>query len=231
MSKAPYGILIEAKLKPGTTLASRDLLTEVISLTRGQKNATPFWAYSTSTGSGESVVAFAPFKKFADLDRPTHGNVAVHAKSGTNVDEVLTGLDSNLGTVSRSLLEYVPSLSNPPDHDSSAPGPHLYHVKLKLKPGNTLAAKGLAEKIAHAHQKGSKGLKYWLFSTALGNEEVYHVFVPFNRYSDIDNWNSTSAVSSEVHGGEQTDDLLTAIDGLIESSERSILDHRPAFSV
>src|SRR4051812_27385021 len=156
MSKAPYGILIEAKLKPGTTLASRDLLTEVVSLTRGQKNATSFWAYSTSTGSGESVVAFAPFKKFADLDRPTHGNVAAHAKSSTNVDEVLTGLDSNLGKVTRSLLEYIPSLSNPPDHEAVAPGPHIYHVKLKLKPGNTLVAKGLAEKIAHAHQKGSK---------------------------------------------------------------------------
>jgi hypothetical protein len=228
MSKAPYGILVEAKLKPGTTLAARDAVTKLVAVLKMQKEASKFWGYSTGTGEGEHVVVFAPFQKYSDLDRPTTGQIVAKAKGNIDVDGVLTAIDSSVAEVTRSIVEYVPSLSNPPDHDAPAPGPHIYHVKAKLKPGNTITARALAAQIAEAYRKSAKGMKYWGYGTAVGEGETYHVFIPFEKYADLDGWCSTGDVLNEAHA--KTDAVLTEIDGLIEHSERSILTYVPALS-
>jgi hypothetical protein len=228
MSKAPFGIIIEAQLKPGTTLAARDAVTKLLAALKTEKEATKFWGYSTSTGEGEHIVVFVPFQKYSDLDRPTTGQIAAKAKGNIDVDGLLTAIDSSLAEVKRSIVEYVPTLSNPPDYDAPAPGPNVYHVKIKLKPGHTIKARTLAAQIAEAYRKSAKGMKYWGYGTALGEGETYHVIIPFEKHADLDGWSSTGDVLNEAHA--KTDAVLTEIDGLIEHSERSILAYVPALS-
>jgi hypothetical protein len=230
MSKAPFGILIEAKLKAGTTIAARDSAEELVGALRDDSSATRYWGYSTGTGPGEHVLVFAPFGKFADLDGPTTGEVAVKSLGSSRVDDVITALESNLESVTRSIVEYVPGLSNPPSRDAEAPGPNIYYVKAKLKPGNTLRAGQIANQIAEAHRAASNGVEYWGFSTVQGPSETYHIFIPFDRYADLDGWASTGEVLASANP-DSADDLLTEIDGLIESSERSILTYVPALSI
>jgi quinol monooxygenase YgiN len=227
MSKAPFGIIIEAKLKPGTTLAAREAATKLLAAMKSNEAATKFWGYSTGTGEGEHIVVFAPFQKYSDLDRPSTGEIAGKA-AAKDVDGLLTAIDSSVAKIKRSIVEYVPALSNPPDHDAPAPGPNVYHVKVKLKPGNTIKARELAAKIAEAYRKSAKGMKYWGYGTALGENETYHLMIPFEKYADLDGWTSTAAVLNEAKAN--TDAVLTEIDGLIEHSERSILTYVPGLS-
>ncbi|WP_266168883.1 hypothetical protein [Dyella subtropica] len=229
MSKAPFGILIEAKLKPGTTIAARDAVTKIVKAIKGQASASKYWGYSTGTGQAEHFIVFCPFQKFADLDRPTTGEIAAKSKMNEDIDKLLTSLESNLESVHRSIVEYVPDLSNPPTKDAAAPGPNVYHVKAKLKPGHTLKAGQIAAKIAEAHRKAPNGVKYWGYTTAQGTGDTYHAFIPFDKYAELDGWPTTGEVLAKTSGAS-ADALLTEIDGMIESSERSILSYVPGLS-
>lgn len=227
-TKAPFGIIIEAQLKPGTTIAARDAAQEIVSAHSGNSDATKYWGFTTATGAGERVMLFAPFANFADLDsRPTTGNVL--SANNAKADDVVTSVDANLASVTRSVVEYVPGLSNPPSDDADAPGPYIYHVKVKLKPGCTLQARELAGQIAEAYRNNPGAPKYWGYASALGDGDTYHVFLPFSQFADLDGWATTGQIMAGKDASA-ADSVITEIDGLIESTERSILNYVPSLS-
>jgi len=232
MAKAPFGIIITAKLKPGSTISARDAAARLHAVVKNEPKASKYWGYTVGTGVGEKVCLFCPFTKYADLDRPTTGQVAVQSKAAANVDVdgLITSVESHLESVTRSIVEYVPGLSNPPTHDALAPGPFIYHVEAHLKPGNTIAARDLAAKIAEAHRKSPNGVKYWGYTTAMGSGDTYHVFIPFEKYADLDGWATTGEVLAAADAAT-ADQMLTEIDSMIEHSQRQILSYVPGLSI
>jgi hypothetical protein len=238
--KAPFGVLVEGQLKPGATLKARELGGEAV--TRLQDSGgPPHWAYDVvSGGSGTSFLAFAPFKSYGDLaTRRTTGDAVQSAGVGTagegrpdrslEADDLLTQLESLIQNVTRSNLEYVPALSNPPTEDGPVPGPYVYHVKVTLNAGTTLRARELAEKVANVQQTSADGLKYWLYATSVGERDTYHIFLPFKKYGDLDGWKTTGDILAA--SGDDANATLTELDGLIEATERSVLEYLPALSV
>jgi uncharacterized Zn-binding protein involved in type VI secretion len=229
VSKAPFGIIIKARLKPGSTLAAKDLVSKIAGGLKTSAQGTKYWGYSVATGPGEVYYVFAPFVKYADLDRPTVGDVVAKASSNLDVDGVITALEGHVEEVGRTIVEYVPALSNPPTAAAPAPGPYVYHVEATLKPGHTIEARDLAAQIAAAYNKNAKAPKYWGYMTAAGLAETYHVFLPFNKYADIDSWPTTGEI---LAGGNvsNVDGLITSLDGMIEYTGRTILEYIPGLS-
>lgn len=221
-AKAPLGVLVEGQLAAGATLEARNHARTAVKKLQNN-NGSGHWAYTVASGGvGNGFVVFAPFKTHAELDaRKSTGELL--SGTGSDANETLTKIESLISNVKRSVLEYVPSLSNPPTQDGPAPGPLVYRIKVVLKPGSTFEAKELAQTVAAAHKNG--GLNYWLYQSQQ-ERDTFDIFVPFQKYGDLDMWKSTGDLL-----GEDATETLTSLDSLIASTERSILEYVPSLSV
>ena len=225
--KALLGVLVEGTLKPGATLRARAIAENILRVHRN--DGRNFWGYVTAIGGGRDFVIFAPICSYAELDAPLTGPQL--AKSGhPNADRVLTDIEELVQTVHRSIVEYVPALSNPPTDDAKAPGPYILHIEAQLKAGATLAARKVAEQIVAAYQKNKDAAKFWSYVNATSDGRRLHVIVPFKSYADLDSLPSTGEVLANAIGGGPADELLTELESMLESTDRRILEYVPGLS-
>ena len=222
--KAPFGIVIAGQLKPGATLRARGIAQTIAGAHKAAANGNKFWTYTTAVGAGNRFYVFAPFQDHSQLGSFTHDQAMGTSSSAGNADELLTQIEETLQGTQRSIVEYLPAYSNHPTDEGAAPGPYLFCVAFKIRPGKTLRAKELAAKIAEGHKQGSGGLKFWVYGTTVGTGGEYFVVIPFNSYADIDGWGSAG---QSLGGASDADALLGEFDSLISESNRMILEYVP----
>lgn len=92
-------------LKSGVTRAAAQAAGALAQAHAKAKNGRQFWTFGTFAGGNERAYhVITPFNNFGDLD----GNA-----DGIEDDGTLTGLDSNIESIERNILEYLPDFSNP----------------------------------------------------------------------------------------------------------------------
>jgi hypothetical protein len=186
----PYGVSINYRARPGHGNQIEKLLNDAFGALKSSRYKDfHVVTYRNWAGPVAYYHAFIPFAKFADLDAWPAAGGGEHESALQN-----SGAASVLGSDS-AFLELVPELSNPP---AGGPAPYVVALTYRLKPGAAddfeAAGKSLRAK------SGPSALVYRSFA---GTTDAYHVAVPFNKFADLDAWQSDAGAL----GGDAIEDV------------------------
>jgi hypothetical protein len=228
--KALTGTLIQVELIPGHTTAAKQAAMQVLNGLKKAKDAPKYWGYSTQIGYGNSYLLVVPAGSSSALTggpgAPTTGSMI----GGSNVDELIDGLESHCQSIRRSVATYLPDLSNPPANEADAPGPLVLGIAAKLRAGKTTKAKGLVQQVFKALKGASNSPKFWAYETSIGEQGLFYVAIPFNSYGDMDSWGQTNQLLSSASSAENTNKVLDELEGCLEWKRSGIYEYVPDLS-
>jgi hypothetical protein len=188
-------------------------------------------AYRKLSGGPEETVWFVfSFDKMAEIDSwVSSRRIVIDTLGAEEGRRVLADLETDQPSTDR-IISFKPELSRPWPEGRTTPPANVWVTEVQVAPGKLIEYIALWKRLLRAYETAHPEAVWMVYGSTVGGDRTKHlVFYPFDRFAEVDEWQSRSEVLTRAYGAEEAAKLAAALDA-ISSTTRSLWHLEPELS-
>jgi hypothetical protein len=201
---------------------------KVTSAHREHKDTKPHFGYVNYSGGQNTLSYMVPLESYGELDSLPRLDAVVEEVYGDKGVETMKMFRESASGYCNQILQRDEDLSTA--SNTSKASQYIYKLQLKIDLAKAVRFNEILAKIGDAHKRANDAYKYHLYTTIAGDQDVYTLYIPFDKFVEIEKLKDVGAVLTSDAQLKTETYLTQEFLGALKSVSSCIVKHLPELS-